>query len=315
MTRSGGKVWVPARGAHVERVHAADGTVLATRHWRPDAATVPRAYVLFVHGLGEHSGRYEHVGGRLADAGLDVRAYDQRGFGASGGRRAYVERWSQLHEDLAERLAEVRAAAGSEPVVLYGHSLGGLVALGYVLGGGGADATPQPKPDLLVLSAPAIDASLPAWKKAAVRTLGRVMPTLSIRNALRMETLSRDPDVGRRYLADPLNHHRTTAGFGLAALAEVERVRASLAGLDVPTLVLHGEADGLVPTASSARLASLPGVTRRTFPWLRHEIHNEEGWERIVDGIVAWVDEHAPGRPAVDSTAQPNIASGERSTR
>jgi alpha-beta hydrolase superfamily lysophospholipase len=298
----------------VERVQAADGTMLTTRHWRPDAATVPRGYVLLVHGLGEHSGRYEHVGGRLADAGLDVRAFDQRGFGASGGRRAYVERWSQLHEDLAERLLEVRAAAGDEPVVLYGHSLGGLVSLGYVLGGE-ADGSARPKPDLLVLSAPAIDSTLPAWKQAAARVLGRVAPTLSIRNALRMETLSRDPDVGRRYLADPLNHHRTTTGFGLAALVEVERVRTSLTGLDLPTLVLHGEADGLVPTASSAQLAALPGVTRRTFPWLRHEIHNEAGWERIVDGIVAWIDEHARGHPAVDSTAQPNIASGERSTR
>jgi acylglycerol lipase len=308
---AGARTWTPARGAHVGRVQAADGTALATRHWRPPAETVPWAFLLLVHGLGEHSGRYEHVGGRLADAGIDVRAYDHRGFGASGGRRAWVEQWSQLHDDLAERLAETRAAAAGQPVVLYGHSLGGLVCLGYVL----SPPADRPLPDLVVVSAPALDSNLPGWKKAAARVLGRVLPTLSIRNALNTETLSRDPDVGRRYLADPLNHHRTTAGFGRAGLAEQERVRAELPTLGLPTLVLHGAADRLVPTLSSEPLGELPGVTRRTFPWLRHEIHNEEGWEGIVDGLVAWIRERTPREPGVDSAEQLNIASGERNPR
>ena len=292
------RTWTPARGAHVGRVHAADGTALATRHWRTPPDTVPWAHLLLVHGLGEHSGRYEHVGRRLADAGIDVRAYDQRGFGASGGRRAWVARWSQLHDDLAERLDEVRGAAADRPVVLYGHSLGGLVSLGYVL----SPPPDRPMPDLLVLSAPAVDSTLPAWKKAVARLLGRLVPTMSIQNALNMETLSRDPDVGRRYLADPLNHHRTTAGFGLAGLVEQERVRGQIASLGLPTLVLHGAADRLVPTASSEPLGELPGVTRRTFPWLRHEIHNEDGWERVVDGVIAWLRERTPAEPGVDST-------------
>jgi alpha-beta hydrolase superfamily lysophospholipase len=295
--RSGGsRTWTPARGAHIGRVNAADGTALATRHWRTPPDAVPWAHLLLVHGLGEHSGRYEHVGGRLADAGIDVRAYDQRGFGASGGRRAWVERWSQFHDDLAERLAETRSAAGDRPVVLYGHSAGGLVCLGYVL----SPPPDRPMPDLLVLSAPAVDSTLPAWKKAAARVLGRFLPTLSIRNALNMESLSRDPDVGRRYLADPLNHHRTTS-FGLAGLLEQERVRGEFASLGLPTLVLHGAADRLVPTVSSEPLGDLPGVTRRTFPWLRHEIHNEEGWEAVVDGVIVWLRERTPAGPGVES--------------
>jgi acylglycerol lipase len=305
--------WVPARGAQVGRVSAADGTKLTTRHWRvPDGGTA-WASLLLVHGLGEHSGRYEHVGERLADAGIDVHAYDQRGFGASGGLRAYVDRWSQLHDDLGERLGFVRSDAAGRPVVLYGHSLGGLVALGYVLG----PAERRPMPDLLVLSAPAIDSTLPAWKKAAARLLGRYVPTLSLRNALRMETLSRDPEVGQRYLADPLNHHRTTARFGLEGLAEQVRVRAAVEGLAIPTLVLHGAADRLVPTASSEGLAALPSVDRRTFPWLRHEIHNEAGWEAIVDMVISWIRQRsgAGTNPDVDSPPQPNTASGERSAR
>jgi alpha-beta hydrolase superfamily lysophospholipase len=272
----------------VGRVAAADGTELATRHWPVSDGRRPWATLLLVHGLAEHSGRYEHVGARLAEAGIDVYAYDQRGFGASGGRRAWVDRWSRFHDDLAERLAATRTAAAGGPVVLYGHSLGGLVALGYAL--------TDPKLDALVLSAPALDASVPAWKRALARVLGVAVPTLEVRNALNTAVLSRDPQVGVRYLADPLNHHRTTTRLGLEFLREQDRCRVALGRLRVPTLVIHGEDDRLVPTAASAPLAEVPAVTRRTYPGLRHETHNEPEGPRVIDDMTAWLRERFAGR-------------------
>ena len=103
----------------VSHATAADGTDLLVRHWPPDEveaggawAGEPWASLLLVHGLSEQSGRYEHVGDQFAAAGLDAWAYDQRGNGGSGGRRGDVERWSQFHDDLAERLAAVRGQRG-----------------------------------------------------------------------------------------------------------------------------------------------------------------------------------------------------------
>src|SRR5689334_22788280 len=96
----------------------------------------------------------------MAGTGLDVTAYDLRGFGASGGRRAWADRWSRHHDDLQERLGRIREEADGRPIALYGHSLGALAALGYVV----ADP-PRPVPDALILSAPAIDSSLPGWQK------------------------------------------------------------------------------------------------------------------------------------------------------
>jgi alpha-beta hydrolase superfamily lysophospholipase len=259
-----------------------DGTRILVREW---SATAPVwADVLLVHGIAEHSGRYEEVGAWLAAAGLAVTAADLRGFGGSGGRRAYVDRWSRLHDDLEELLGKVRTAAAGRPVVLYGHSLGGLIALGYAL----ADP-PRPQPDALVLSAPAVDATVPAWKRQVARVLGRVAPTISIKNDFDGGVLSRDPSVGERYLVDPLAHHRTTTGFGAAALDEQRRVRRALRHLTVPTLVLHGEDDRLVPPAASEPLAAVPGVTRRTQPGLRHEMHNEPEGEQVTAGIVVWL--------------------------
>ena len=264
------------------RVAARDGTELLVRSWVPVGE--PWAAVLLVHGLAEHSGRYEHVGRQLAAAGLAVEAYDQRGFGGSGGRRAFVERWSQNHDDLEDRLAAVRASAGGRPVVLFGHSAGGLIALGYVV----ADP-PRPLPDLLVLSAPALDSTIPAWKRGLARVLGSVAPTMELKNAFDGAVLSRDPAVGAAYLADPLNYHRTTFRYGAAAIAEQARVRAALGRLAIPTLVYHGEADRLVPPAASAPLALVPGVVRRTWPELRHESHNEPDGPAVIADVIAWL--------------------------
>jgi alpha-beta hydrolase superfamily lysophospholipase len=286
-------------GARLDHVATRDGTTLLIRHW-PVASGAPWATMLLVHGLGEHSGRYEHVGVQLAEAGVDAHAYDQRGFGASGGPRASVERWSQLHDDLEERVAALRSIAQARPLVVFGHSLGGLVALGYVLDG-------RARPDLLVLSAPAIGASIPVWQRLLVGSLRRVAPGLLLANRLDTETLSSDAEVQARYISDPLNQHRSTVRFAHAAFGEQRRVAAGLDRLALPTLVVHGADDRLVPAHASAALDGREGVTRRLYPNTRHELHNEPAGREEVDDIVGWVrDRVSHMHPPV---ASPSLAS------
>jgi alpha-beta hydrolase superfamily lysophospholipase len=283
----------------IGRVATADGTELLTRRWpAPD----PWGHVLLVHGLGEHSGRYEHVGDHLAAEGLDTEAYDHRGNGGSGGRPGDIERWSQYHDDLAERLAAVRANAGDRPVVLYAHSMGALIAAGYLLSG-------YPRPDLTVLSAPGLDSTLPAWKKRIAPLAARLVPTVSIATDIKGDTLSRDPEVGRRAAADPWCGKTNTMRFGAQGLAEQARVRAAAQDIGGPTLVLHGLDDGLVPASASEAFEGAPGVERRTYPTLRHELHNEPEGLAVVDEIIDWVRQRAR------LPAQPNTASGERLAR
>jgi len=261
---------------------ARDGTSIHVRHWA--TSRDPWAYALLVHGLAEHSGRYEHVGGWLSDAGIDTTSYDLRGFGASGGRRAWAERWDHYHDDLEERLAELRMAAGDRPVALYGHSLGALIAGGYAV----ADP-PRPLPDALVLSAPAIADNVPRWRRASAPLFARLAPKAEVQNPFDGTILSRDPTVAERYLADPLNYHRTTTRLGASMFAEQARVTAALPRLTVPTLVYHGEDDRLVPTDTSRPFGDLPNVTRRTYPGLRHESHNEPEGEQVIADAVAWL--------------------------
>jgi alpha-beta hydrolase superfamily lysophospholipase len=267
--------------ASIAHVAARDGTAILVRHW-PASIPQPWATVVIIHGLAEHSGRYDHVGRYFAEAGIDAHAVDLRGFGGSGGRRASLDRWSQLHQDLEDQIDVLRATAPDRPLVLYGHSLGGLIALGYALDG-------RIRPDLLVLSAPALTASIPLWQRAIVRVLGRLAPGAMIANGLDAAELSRDPAVGEAYRSDPLNVHRSSLGFGLAAFAEQDRVRRELRRLRVPTLVIHGGEDRIVPTETSAVLETLPECDRRVYAGVRHELHNEPESDAVLGDVVSWI--------------------------
>jgi alpha-beta hydrolase superfamily lysophospholipase len=267
--------------ASVEQVATRDGTPLLLRHWRVESGE-PWASLLLVHGLAEHCGRYEHVGAQLARAGVEVHGFDLRGFGGSGGARASVDRWSQLHDDLEERLVAIRSVAPDRPLVLLGHSMGGLIALGYVLDG-------RARPDLLVLSAPAIGANTPLWQRALVSALRRIAPGMSLSNRLEPDDLSCIAGVGEDYVRDPLNQHKSTVRFAHAAFGEQRRVAAALDRLTMPTFVVHGADDQIVPTAVSAPLARLSGVTRKVYPGLRHELHNEMVGPLVIEDELAWM--------------------------
>jgi acylglycerol lipase len=257
--------------------------VLSYKHW--PATGGPWAHLLLVHGIAEHVGRHRHVAERLAAAGIEVHAYDVRGFGESEGRRAYVERWSVYHDDLERQLRAVRGRAGALPVVLYGHSMGGLIAAGYVL-------SERPRPEVLVLSAPAIAATVPLWKRAAAAVLASIAPTMEIANNIEPGSLAHDPAVEAAYRADPRAYHRTTARLGKELLDEQARVVRALAHVDalpIPTYVIQGSEDGIVPLRASAILGEKKNVTRRVYAGGRHELHNEADGPRTIDDTIAWV--------------------------
>ena len=262
-----------------------DGLELRTYEW--PAMGAPRAHILLVHGIAEHAGRYPHVASRLANAGITTHSYDQRGFGVSGGHRAYIDRWSQYHDDLEDRLADARTRSSGLPVVLYGHSMGGLIALGYVL------ADPQrPLPDLLVLSAPAIDAVVPRWKRTVADLLASLAPRFAIANTFPKGALTSDAAVEAAYLADPISVHRTTARLGVALFGEQDRVQHALVRgepLPIPTYVLHGADDPIVPEWASRSLEGRSNVDRRVYPGLHHETHNEPSGPAVIDDTTRWI--------------------------
>src|SRR5438874_10688440 len=199
--------------ATIDMAMSHDGRRLLTRHWpaASKAGGLP-ASVLLVHGLSEHSGRYEHVGEYLAGEGFDTHAFDLRGFGRSEGRRADVEAWSDLHGDIESRMRAIRelGAAQAKPdarIVLFGHSLGALLVLGAILDG-------TTRPDLVVLEGLPLVSSENRLVRTAAALAVHVVPKLSVPSPDHPSWLSRDPAVGADFMADPPVLHSTPVRFG-----------------------------------------------------------------------------------------------------
>ncbi|MDI1272008.1 alpha/beta hydrolase [Polaromonas sp.] len=270
--------------------------------WEADNALPPRAVVLLVHGLGEHANRYDHVARRLLDWGFAVRAYDQRGHGESGGERGGLPGETLLLEDLAEvvddtrqrslRLPRADGAAPAEPLplILLGHSLGGLVAGRFVSLG----LRPV---DGLVMSSPALDPGLNAIQKVLLATLPVIAPNLRVNNGLKPEFISHDPQVVSKYLADPLVHAKISARLARFIATAGPATVAAAATWTTPTLLMYAGADRLVNPAGSRAFSEAAAsnggatvVTTRCFDELYHEIFNERDAAPVFASLKAWLD-------------------------
>ncbi|MGF1596588.1 MAG: alpha/beta hydrolase [Acidimicrobiales bacterium] len=256
-----------------------EGLTQLQRRWRPPGTT--RSAVLVVHGVGEHSGRYDHVGRFLAARGHDVLSFDNRGHGQSGGKRGHVDRFVHFLDDVEDLVVERRQLG--VPVVLLGHSLGGLIAATYVVRG-------RPQPSLLVLSSPALGVVTARWRRLLAPILSRVAPSVLVRNDIDGSVLSSDPAVAEAYERDPLRVKGSTGRFGHEVLTTMDETGAALDRLSVPTYVLHGSADTLVPAEHSQPLADLPNVTYRLWPGLRHECFNEPNGGDVLGELVDWIE-------------------------
>lgn len=282
-----------ARHEPVRRIESAfsgsGGVCLFRRAWHPTRA---ERLLVAVHGFAEHSGRYDHLGAWFAARGFAVHAYDQRGHGRSEGPRCHVERFAEYLDDLDVFLTHVRDEHAGAPLVLLGHSMGGLVVAAHL-----AERGPAWHGAVTSGAALALSPDLSRVRVFAARALRRLAPRLRLASGLDPQGLSRDPEVVRRYVEDPLVHRRMTTSLATELLAALERTSVACERVRVPWLLLHGEADPICPVEGSqltyARLRA-PGSALRTYPGLRHEILNEPEHERVFQDVLAWV--RAPDR-------------------
>ena len=269
-----------------ERLSTRDGLQLQLRHWPAEA----RRGVLIVHGLGEHIGRYTHVAAQLNAWGWQVFGYDQRGHGRSEGPRGGLAAEDDLLHDLAAVIDALRAALPG-PLVLLGHSMGGLVAARFVAGEPGA-AWIRPV-DALVLSSPALDPGMSIPQKLLLASLGRLAPNLSLGNGLKPAWISRDAQVVRNYVADPLVHDRVTPRLARFIVDGGEVVAARADAWQVPTLLMYAGSDRCVAPAGSAGFAAAAPqavVAAHEFRPLYHEIFNEPEQAEVFGVLHDWLD-------------------------
>lgn len=257
---------------------ANDGTPLFANKWEPDGPV--KGIICLVHGHGEHCGRYEHWIKMLTDAGYAVYANDQRG---------HTPSFNHFADDVEILVQEGMKAYPGAPCFLYGHSLGGLIALYYLV-------QRRPKIAGAVITSPALKTAVEDQKvkRTMALIMGALIPGGTMPSGLEQEALSKDHGVVEAYRNDPLVHDQISFGLGRESLKAAEFIYANAGHIDVPLLIMHGTADRICYESGVKELAGLisDNCTLKLWEDCFHELHNEPEKEEVFSALKQWLDQN-----------------------
>lgn len=270
------------------KIKAADGLMLYGQGWEPASGT--KAAVCLIHGLGEHSGRYDHFAEAFIREGFALVAFDLRGHGHSEGPRGHAPNYADLMADVAALLNEAASRYPNLPCFLYGHSLGGNLAIHYAL---------RERPDLagVIASSPLFKPASkpPAWKMAPLRAMHGLWPSMSLSSGLEDMALSHDINVVRSYRNDPLVHDRISSRLAVDMLTSGQWNLEHAVEFPLPLLLMHGDADRITSFHASCEFAAqLDGrCDLKIWNGLFHELHNEPEKREVITFVTDWLDRYS----------------------
>jgi acylglycerol lipase len=258
------------------------------QYWLP--AGEPKAILLIVHGLAEHSGRYMNVVNHFVPLGYGVYGIDHLGHGRSDGTRVHVERFEDYTDTLKIYSDMVRQWQPDKPLFLVGHSMGGLIGVVYVL-------DHQDELTGAVLSGPSV--KVPDDVSPVTVLLGRLLSALMPRAGLlglEAEGVSRDPAVVEAYVNDPLVHTgKATARLAAELLKAMARVTAEAARITLPILLVQGSADRLVDPGGARMLhdtVSSEDKQIEIYEGFYHEVFNEPEHNQVLRDVETWLERY-----------------------
>lgn len=267
-------------------ITTSDGITLSTATWLPNGS--PKALALICHGHAEHLGRYQPIIDALLAQGYVVAGQDHRGHGRSSGERALAMRFDDFVDDFRLLARHVQVQHPDLPVVLVGHSMGGLIAARYAL-------RFQSELRAVVLSGAAfiIDEGVSAPARWTMHQIARLFPKAPVPRPDDSDTLSTDPAIKEAFAANPLNYHgktrmRTASQMVKAGADALDRAPL----LTIPLLAMHGEADTLTSPNGTRRFYEAAGSTDKMlklWPGMKHEIFNEVSGPEVIAYTLGWL--------------------------
>ena len=283
----------PGAGEHMNRKSGSHrsprGITLHTFEWLPDAG--PQGVVIIAHGYGEHSGRYGKLARDLNARGFAVHALDFASHGKSAGRRGEVSSLEDFIADLHSFTIEIRGRWPGLPAGLLGHSFGGAVAAALCIREPGLV-------DALVLSSPYLrhGKPVPPPLLALVQVLSRVAPRVPVQK-VEQAALSRIPAEVEAYRSDPLVYKGGVSAGTAMQLTRGREVIDRAPDLQLPLLVVHGDADRISHHLGSREFVDRVGSPRVTFELIGggyHELLNDLDGDRMRDRICDWLQAQLP---------------------
>lgn len=262
-----------------------EGKEIYAVEWPAESA---RAVVGLIHGVGEHCRRYDHLAEFFNHHHIGMVGYDREGYGRSEGKRGYTSQFSNYVDTIAHLVIECARRYPDLPIFLYGHSLGGNLLLRYLI---------KRHPDIsgAIASAPYVQLSF--QPNPITVGLGRMMrlvwSTFTQSNPLDTSKLSRDPEVEKRYLADPLVHDKISARTGMDLLESAQFLDEYSGTIARPLLLMHGSDDGLtsfLATKSFYERVKGKDMTFKEWPGFYHELHNEPEKAEVFRYVLEWME-------------------------
>lgn len=261
-----------------------DNKYIFIREWIPE--NDPKAIILYVHGLGSHGGRMATWAEKFNHKGFAFIAHDHRGHGKSDEKRGFPKKFNYLVNDTKLMVKRLREAFPDKKIILYGHSLGGNVAINYVI-------SETQTADALIVTSPWLKLAHPPGKSliTLINILNKFLPGLTVSNQLDSKDLSRNGGVAAKYREDPLVHDKISAGLlktayeaGLHALRNVYKINC-------PFLIMHGSADNITSCKASENYVMNTSDRTHLKIWegAYHELHNEPETEEVFNYIINWI--------------------------
>ncbi len=261
-----------------------DNSNIIYREWLVNKA---KANLVVVHGIGEHSNRYEHVVNHFTGAGLNVFTWDARGHGDSDGQRGFIESWEYFRKDIHEYFKAIKEQLGDKPVFLLGHSLGGLKTLDYLLHHGNENIQGY------ICSAPAIGkVGISPVLLALSKVLTNVTPRLSLDTGMDHSAISRDSRWLELTGVDKLYHSRGTPRLAMEVIKAAEWVQSNTDKLNYPILAIHGTADKICDIGGTRQFMSNTTQNDKTtleYEGGYHELFNDIERERVLSDVENWI--------------------------
>ena len=266
-------------------IQSKDGAYLFAQEWKPKKES--KAAIALIHGQGEHSSRYTHVGDFFTGKGIGLVTFDQRGHGRTKGKRGHLQSEDLMWADIDCILEETKKRYPQKPLFLYGYSLGGLYTLSYIL-------KRSPKVNGAICSAPLIDTyePVPSLKITIAKLMGSIYPSFILNNGLKADDLSKDVNVVNEYINDPLVHHYISAKLGLVVLENGRFLKESTKDFPLPLLLMVGSDERIVSkTAIMDYVKGKKNITSKVWNGLFHELHNEPEKNEVLHFILSWMNQ------------------------
>lgn len=266
------------------KLKSKDGTELHLEQWLPNNA--PKAVINFVHGIGEHPGRYHNWANLFCDKEIGFVAISYRGHGKSDGKRGAILDYEELLQDIDALFRYTENQFPEIPHILYGHSLGGNIATNYYI-------SRKPAVKKLIITSPwyRLTKPLPVFLVKIIELKSMVLPKLTLPSGLNVNDLSHDKAICEAYSADRLNHNRISLKLFAEAHKKGLLVFDKANEINIPMLLMHGEKDRITSSKASSEMAAInPNIEFKLWEGMYHELHNETNFKEVFNYLINWAE-------------------------